>query len=112
MLNASSGKLSVFMMKSGLFFAADRTAASWTMWGAAYLLYIGFPLEEQVKKAWKTGLQTHRDRYLYHGQVCHLPDGEPWEKLLIYVAPGEYQKRGLLGHGKRVDLVCTERIGP
>lgn len=77
--------------ESGLFFAAEQDCRQLDVWGAAYLLYIGFPVEEQVKKGLEDWLATHRDRYLYHGQVCHLPDGEPWEKLLIYVAPGEYQ---------------------
>ncbi len=82
------------------------------VWGAAYLLYIGFPCGGTGEKGLEDWLANTSGPLSLSWTGCHLPDGEPWEKLLIYVAPGEYQKQGLLGHGKRVDLVCTERIGP
>lgn len=57
----------------------------------AYMLAIGFPLEASVKAAVERWLTEHQPEYLYRGQVCHLPGGGTWEKLLIDVAPGEYQ---------------------
>lgn len=77
--------------ESGLYFAAELDCRQPDVWGAAYLLYIGFPVEPRVEEGLRRWLLENRSRYLYHGQVCHLPDGACWEKLLIDVKPGEYQ---------------------
>ena len=75
----------------GIFYAADGLCRQPDIWGMAYMLAIGFPLEASVRAAVERWLTEHQPEYLYRGQVCHLPGGGTWEKLLIDVAPGEYQ---------------------
>ena len=72
----------------GIFYAADGLCRQPDIWGMAYMLAIGFPLEASVKAAVERWLTEHQPEYLYRGQVCHLPGGGTWEKLLIDVRPG------------------------
>ncbi len=76
---------------SGIFYAADGLCRQPDIWGMAYMLSIGFPLAPAVQSQVEQWLVAHSEEYLYRGQVCHLPGGEAWEKLLIPVEPGEYQ---------------------
>lgn len=77
--------------ESGLYFAAELDCRQPDVWGAAFLLYIGFPASEERRQALARWLTENQSRYLYRGQACHLPDAAPWQKLLIEVLPGEYQ---------------------
>lgn len=82
---------SLYDSKSGMFFAADKVCRQIDIWGALYMLFIGFPINKQCYETVCSWLLSNKTRYIYKGQICQLPDGEPWEKLLIDVAPGEYQ---------------------
>ncbi len=77
--------------ETGLYFAAELDCHQPDVWGAAFLLYSGFPVEEEKGQGLARWLTENQSRYLYKGQASHLPDGAPWQKLLIEVAPGEYQ---------------------
>ena len=76
---------------SGVFFAADGACRQTDIWGMAYMLAVEFPLEASVRTQVERWLVDHLEDYLYRGQICHLPNGESWEKLLISIKPGEYQ---------------------
>lgn len=76
---------------SGMYFAAELNCRQLDIWGAAYLLYIGFPVEKRVEVGLKNWLLENEETYLYRGQVRHLPQDEYWEKLLEDVKPEEYQ---------------------
>ena len=77
--------------KEGLFMAADGLCRQPDIWGSAYLLAEKFPLPEEIRKRTADWLVQNRGRYLYRGQVSHLPDWSSWEKLLIEIPHGEYQ---------------------
>jgi len=82
---------SLFDCASGTFMAADGHCRQIDVWGMLYALAVDFPLDPDIQDAVESWLLDNRERYLYRGQVCQLPDGEPWEKLLIDVPAGEYQ---------------------
>ena len=81
----------LFDREAGVFPAAELDCRQTDVWGMLYGLDIGFPFPAPVKTAMEQWLTENRSRYLYKGQVCQLPDGKPWEKLLIDVPAGEYQ---------------------
>lgn len=81
----------LFDSGTGAFFAADLDCKQYDVWGMLYALSVDFPFAEEIQGPVENWLSDHRDRYLYKGQVCQLPDGAAWEKLLIEVPKGEYQ---------------------
>ena len=81
----------LFDADRGVFLAADGFCRQTDVWGMLYALDVDFPLEPTIRQSIVTWLLQNRHRYLYKGQVCQLPDGQPWEKLLIEVPAGEYQ---------------------
>ena len=81
----------LFDSGKGVFLAADGDCRQTDVWGMLYTLSVDFPLPENISRSIRKWLHENRHRYLYKGQVCQLPDGEPWEKLLIEVPAGEYQ---------------------
>jgi len=81
----------LFDEAQGAFLAADGHCRQVDIWGMLYALDVGFPLPEAVREAVEKWLLDNRERYLYRGQVCQLPEGGAWEKLLIEVPHGEYQ---------------------
>lgn len=76
---------------SGAFLAADGDCRQIDVWGMLYTLAVDFPLAADIRRSVEDWLLENRHRYLYKGQVCQLPEGAPWEKLLIEVPAGEYQ---------------------
>lgn len=82
------GKL--FDPVQGAYLAATEDCRQLDVWGNAYLLYIGFP-EKQHKEAILDFLHHNYDKYVYHGQIRHLLQGEYWDRLLIEVPREEYQ---------------------
>lgn len=81
----------LFDSVEGVFMAADVDCRQTDVWGMLYALDVELPLPEEVRAAVEQWLLDNRERYLYRGQVCQLPDGGAWEKLLIEVPHGEYQ---------------------
>lgn len=81
----------LFDSELGVFVAADSDCRQTDIWGMLYTLAVDFPLDFDIEKSVVNWLLENRYRYLYKGQVCQLPDGAPWEKLLIDVPAGEYQ---------------------
>ena len=76
---------------AGVFMASDGDCRQTDVWGMLYALDVEFPLDDKIRAAVEKWLLENRRRYLYKGQVCQLPDGAAWEKLLIEVPAGEYQ---------------------
>jgi hypothetical protein len=76
--------------KTGMFFAASKDCRQTDIWGNAYAVYIGFPLGDKKDRIidW---LVTNYDRYVWKGQVRHLPKGEYWERQLVPVEKERYQ---------------------
>ena len=87
----------LFDTESGAFMAADGFCRQTDVWGMLYALAVEFPLSADIQAAVEKWLLGNRSRYLYKGQVCQLPDGAPWEKLLIEVPAGEYQNGAYWG---------------
>lgn len=81
----------LFDHDAGVFPAAELDCRQTDVWGMLYGLDVGFPFPDDIRGAMERWLMDNRERYLYKGQVCQLPDGAPWEKLLIEVPAGEYQ---------------------
>lgn len=77
--------------ESGLLLAATGLCRQPDLWASAYGLYEGFPFPQSREVPMRRWFRENQGRYLYLGQVCHLPDGASWEKLLIEIPPGEYQ---------------------
>ncbi len=76
---------------TGLYYAALGDCRQTDIWGMAYMLYIGFPVEDAGKEIILDFLCENYDRYMYKGQVRHLLQGEYWQKLLIDIEPETYQ---------------------
>ena len=76
--------------KTGMFFAASRDCRQTDIWANAYAVYIGFPLGDKKDRIidW---LVNNFDRYVWKGQVRHLPKGEYWERQLMPVEKERYQ---------------------
>ncbi len=98
--------------QSGLFFAADKECKQLDVWGNAYLLYIGFPVEETVKAQILDWLCGHYEDYTYMGQIRHLPKGEYWERTLIEVLPEEYQNGAYWGTATGWVMYCLYQKDP
>ena len=81
----------LFDAESGAFLAADGDCRQIDIWGMLYALYVDFPFPAEIRARVEAWLLENRGRYIYKGQICQLPDGAPWEKLLIEVPAGEYQ---------------------
>ena len=92
--------------------AADGFCRQVDVWGMLYALAVGFPLAENVSSAVEHWLMENRHRYLYKGQVCQLPDGAPWEKLLIEVPAGEYQNGAYWATASGWALKFFRRVAP
>ena len=87
----------LFDPQNGCFMAADGFCRQIDVWGMLYALAVDIPLPADVFAAVEQWLMENRHRYLYKGQVCQLPDGAPWEKLLIEIPAGEYQNGAYWG---------------
>jgi len=75
---------------AGAFVAATEDCRQLDVWGNAFAIWIEFPLGPRRGRV-LSWLVTHRDRYLWRGQVRHLLAGEHWQRLLAPVAPERYQ---------------------
>ncbi|OPZ69898.1 MAG: hypothetical protein BWY83_01829 [bacterium ADurb.Bin478] len=82
--------------RTGMFFAASQDCRQIDIWGNAYAVYIAFPLGDKKEKIVRY-LADHFDRYVYCGQIRHLPEPEVWEKTLIPVKAGTYQNGAFWG---------------
>lgn len=76
---------------NGGWFAASEDCNQLDIWGAAYMLYIGFPLDPEKKNKTIDFLYNNFEDYIYEGQIRHLLNGEYWERLLIDVPKETYQ---------------------
>jgi len=76
--------------KTGMFFAASRDCRQTDIWANAYAVYIDFPLRDKKDQIidW---LVNNFDRYVWKGQVRHLPKGEYWGRQLMPVEKERYQ---------------------
>lgn len=81
----------LFDKATGTFLASDGFCSQIDVWGMLYAFAVDFPLPSSIRSCVELWLMENRLRYLYKGQVCQLPDGASWEKLLIEVPAGEYQ---------------------
>ena len=102
----------LFDETTGAFMAADGFCRQIDVWGMLYALAIEFPLSADVAASVEKWLMDNRHRYLYKGQVCQLPDGAPWEKLLIEVPAGEYQNGAYWGTASGWALKFFRRVDP
>lgn len=87
----------LFDPDTGTFIAADGDCRQTDVWGMLYALDEGFPFPAAIREKVERWLMENREHYLYRGQVCQLPDGGAWEKLLIEVPHGEYQNGAYWG---------------
>ncbi len=74
----------------GMFLAASIDCRQVDIWGNAYAIYIGFPLNGKRERILQFLAQNY-DRYVWRGQVRHLLKGEYWQRLLVPVQPDRYQ---------------------
>jgi len=85
-----SGVASLWDEATGLFFAASRDCRQTDIWGSAYAVYYDFPLGGKRVRivSW---LAENVDRYIWHGQIRHLPAGQYWQRQLMPVDKERYQ---------------------
>jgi hypothetical protein len=76
--------------KQGVFLAATTDCRQIDIWGNACALYLNLPLGAK-RKSILDFLSSRADRFVWRGQVRHLPADEHWERLLIPIEPGRYQ---------------------
>jgi hypothetical protein len=76
--------------QTGMFFAASRDCRQTDIWGSAFAVYSDFPLGAKKFRIvdW---LASNVDRYVWHGQIRHLPAGEYWQRQLMPVEEERYQ---------------------
>ncbi|MDY6309507.1 MAG: hypothetical protein SPL71_15925 [Oribacterium sp.] len=91
LLDIQRAIVKLFDNTTGCFFAATEDCCQPDIWGMMYMLYIGFPCGKEIADKTTGYLFNNRDRYLYQGQVRHLPKGEYWQRLLIDVPHETYQ---------------------
>ena len=102
----------LFDREKGAFIAADGFCRQPDVWGMLYVLAVDFPLSSEIRDSVEQWLMDNRNRYLYKGQVCQLPEGAPWEKLLIDVPAGEYQNGGYWATASGWALQLFRRTDP
>lgn len=102
----------LFDSDSGAFMAADGLCRQIDVWGMLYALAVDFPISQDIRASVENWLSENRSRYLYKGQVCQLPDGAPWEKLLIDVPAGEYQNGAFWATASGWALKFFSRVDP
>jgi hypothetical protein len=76
--------------KTGMFFAASKDCRQTDIWGNSFAVYSDFPLAEKRGRI-VNWIASNYDRYIWHGQVRHLPKGEYWERQLMPVEKERYQ---------------------
>lgn len=74
----------------GAYLAASLDCRQPDVWGAAYALWIDFPLGKR-KAALVDFLARNFERYVQRGQIRHLLHPETWQRTFIPIPPGEYQ---------------------
>ncbi len=82
--------------KAGMFLAATIDCRQVDIWGNAYAVYAGFPLGSKKGRIQDYLAQAY-GRFIYRGQVRHLPAPEHWERTLVPVMPGTYQNGAYWG---------------
>ena len=95
--------------RAGMFIAASVDCRQIDIWGNAYAVYAEFPLGPKKERIIQY-LAENYSRFIYLGQVRHLPEPEFWERTLIPVAPGTYQNGAYWGTASGwVAFALTER---
>jgi hypothetical protein len=79
-----------------MFLAATIDCRQVDIWGNAYALYAGFPLGDKRARILDY-LERNYGRYVYRGQIRHLPEPETWDRMLVAIAPGTYQNGAYWG---------------
>jgi hypothetical protein len=82
--------------KAGMFLAASVDCRQTDIWGNAYAVAVGFPLAERRDRI-VDYLVSNYDRYVWRGQVRHLPRGEYWQRQLYPVEKDKYQNGAFWG---------------
>ena len=72
----------------GIFYAADGLCRQPDIWGMAYMLAIGFPLEASVRAAVERWLTEHQPEYLYRGRCATCPAAAPGKSCSSTWRPG------------------------
>ncbi len=76
--------------EAGAFLAATKDCRQLDVWGNAYAVWLDFPLGRKRDRVLGFLVARH-DRFVWHGQVRHLLQGEHWQRLLTPVPPERYQ---------------------
>ncbi len=82
--------------RTGMFLAASVDCRQTDIWGNAYAVAAGFPLAGRRDRILDY-LVTNYDRYVWRGQVRHLPRGEYWQRQLYPVEKDRYQNGAFWG---------------
>jgi hypothetical protein len=82
--------------RAGMFLAATADCRQVDIWGNAYVVYAGFPLGPKRARI-VDYLARNYGRFIYRGQVRHLPEPEHWSLTLLPVMPGTYQNGAYWG---------------
>ncbi len=104
--------LSLYDAQSGTFYAASGDCKQLDIWGNAYLLYIGFPCPDEVRRSILSWFAAHYEDYCYMGQIRHLPKGEYWQRTLIEVEREEYQNGAYWATAAGWVMWCLQQIDP
>lgn len=86
--------LPAFLRDDGMLNAATEDCRQTDIWGSAYAVAIGFPMEPQHKKGICDWIAAHYEEIAQHGHFRHLPAGEYWQRLQIPYERDQYMDGG------------------
>jgi Mannosylglycerate hydrolase MGH1-like glycoside hydrolase domain len=105
------GVASLWDEATGMFFAASLDCRQTDIWGCAYALYYDFPLGGRGDRV-LSWLAANVDRYVWHGQIRHLPAGEYWQRQLMPVEKERYQNGAYWATASGWVMAALERRVP
>jgi hypothetical protein len=76
--------------KAGMFLSASVDCRQIDVWGNAYAVAVDLPMAGRRDRI-VDYLISNYDRYVWRGQVRHLPRGEYWQRQLYPVEKDRYQ---------------------
>lgn len=76
--------------EAGAFLAATGDCRQIDVWGNAYAIWLDFPLGKRRGPVLDFLSESH-GKFIWRGQVRHLPKPEHWQRLLTPVEPERYQ---------------------
>ena len=82
--------LALLKTPEGMYYAGSVDCHQIDIWGSIYACFIDAISTEERAAVYKW-LMANQDKFLQTNHIRHLPAPEYWQKVIIPVAPGEFQ---------------------